>query len=188
MSGHMRIAVIGAGMAGASIGYELAPHFNVTVLEQEAQPGFHSTGRSAAVFSEDYGNRTVRAITALSRHFLVQPPFEDVERPILTPRGAVFIAGARQQKKLEIMHLERQHARGKNTLLSREELIALVPVLNLEWQSALWESEAMDIDVATLHQAYLRHAKRRGATVLCNSKVVGMRRLSGEWRVELEGG
>jgi D-arginine dehydrogenase len=185
---NRRIAVIGAGMAGASVAYELAQHFNVTVLEQEAQPGFHSTGRSAAVFSEDYGNRTVRAITALSRHFLVQPPFEDVERPILTPRGAVFIASAGQQKQLEIMHLERQHARGKNTLLSREELIALVPVLNLEWQSALWESEAMDIDVATLHQAYLRHAKRRGATVLCNSKVVGMRRLSGEWRVELEGG
>jgi D-arginine dehydrogenase len=188
MSSDKRIAVIGAGMAGASIAYELAPHFKVTVLEQEVQPGFHSTGRSAAVFSEDYGNRAVRAITALSRQFLLQPPFDDVERPLLTPRGAVFIANAGQRKVLEVMHLERQRDSAKNTLLSQKELLALVPVLNSEWQSALWESQAMDIDVTTLHQAYLRHAKRRGATVLCNSGVVGMTLKSGEWRVELEGG
>jgi D-arginine dehydrogenase len=185
---NRRIAVIGAGMAGASVAYELAPHFDVTMLEQEVQPGFHSTGRSAAVFSEDYGNRAVRAITALSRQFLLQPPFDDVERPLLTPRGAVFIANAGQRKLLEVMQLERQRDSAKNTLLSQKELVSLVPVLNSEWQSALWESEAMDIDVTTLHQAYLRHAKRRGATVLCNSRVVGITRKSGEWRVELEGG
>ena len=187
MMSNRRIAVIGAGMAGASVAYELAQHFKVTVLEQEAQPGFHSTGRSAAVFSEDYGNPVVRAITALSRYFLLQPPFDDVERPLLTPRGAVFIASAAQQKQLEVMHLERRHHPAKNTLLSQKELIALVPVLNSKWQSALWESQAMDIDVATLHQAYLRHAKRRGATVLCNSRVIGMTHKYGDWRVELEG-
>jgi D-arginine dehydrogenase len=86
------------------------------------------------------------------------------------------------------MKLERQDESARNALLSQKELLTLVPVLNAEWQSALWESQAMDIDVTTLHQAYLRHAKRRGATVLCDSKVIGLSRKNAEWQVDLAGG
>ena len=61
--------IVGAGMAGASAGYWLAPHGKVLLLEREAQPGYHATGRSAAHFMECYGSAQVRALTRASRAF-----------------------------------------------------------------------------------------------------------------------
>ena len=65
--GDFDVAIIGAGMAGASLAYELAPHMRVLMLERESQPGYHTTGRSAALFSEVYGNDVVRALSRASR-------------------------------------------------------------------------------------------------------------------------
>ena len=53
------IAVIGAGMAGASLAAELAPHARVLLAEAEEQPGYHATGRSAAFWEECYGGPDV---------------------------------------------------------------------------------------------------------------------------------
>ena len=79
--------VVGAGIAGASVASMLAPHASVAVLEQESQLGFHSTGRSAALFSETYGTPMTRALTRASRTFLASPPPGFAEHPLLTPRG-----------------------------------------------------------------------------------------------------
>ena len=86
------VAIIGAGIAGASIAYRLAPHRNVALLERESQPGYHSTGRSAAMFMESYGPPVVRALTRASRQFYSQPPDGLAAHTLLLPRGAMYLA------------------------------------------------------------------------------------------------
>jgi choline dehydrogenase-like flavoprotein len=89
-------AVVGAGIAGASFAYTLAPHARVLLLERESQPGMHSTGRSAAMFMESYGPPQVRALTRASRAFYTRPPSGFSEVPILSPRGALYVADREQ--------------------------------------------------------------------------------------------
>ena len=92
--------VIGAGIAGAAAGFFLAPHLKVLLVEQEAQPGFHSTGRSAALFMESYGTPQVRALTMASRAFFEQPPEGFAEHPLLGARGAMMVASHGQEAPL----------------------------------------------------------------------------------------
>src|SRR5690606_18259980 len=93
--------VIGAGIAGASVACWLAPHGRVVVLERESQPGYHTTGRSAALFMESYGTPQVRALTMASRSFLESPPDGFSEHPLLGPRGAMMVATTGQEALLE---------------------------------------------------------------------------------------
>ena len=79
--------VIGAGIAGASVAYELSRHANVVVLEREPQPGYHATGRSAALFSEIYGNALIRALSRAGRALHYDPPADYAEGPLQRPRG-----------------------------------------------------------------------------------------------------
>ena len=92
--------VIGAGMAGASVAYELAEAGRVVVLEREEAPGYHSTGRSAAMFLETYGNAMVRDLTVASRSFFAEPPAGFSESPLWTPRGTLTVARADQRATL----------------------------------------------------------------------------------------
>ena len=92
--------VIGAGIAGAAAGFFLAPHLKVLLVEQEAQPGFHSTGRSAALFMESYGTPQVRALTMASRAFFEAPPEGFTEHPVLGARGAMMVATHGQEAAL----------------------------------------------------------------------------------------
>ena len=93
--------VIGAGMAGASVAYWLAPHGRVVVLERESQPGYHTTGRSAAVYLEAYGSAQVRALTLASRDFFLHPPAVFGEHPLMTLRGAMMVAAPDQEAELD---------------------------------------------------------------------------------------
>ena len=92
--------VIGAGIAGASVAYFLADRARVRVLEREAQPGVHATGRSAALFSETYGPPQVRALTRASRAFFERPPRDFAQHELLAPRGALVIASGEQRERL----------------------------------------------------------------------------------------
>src|ERR1700722_1000386 len=88
--------VIGAGIAGASVASFLSAHGKTIVLEREAQPGYHSTGRSAAIFMESYGSAQVRALTRASRAFFETPPENFTDIPLLQKRDALTIASANQ--------------------------------------------------------------------------------------------
>ena len=92
MARNADFIVIGAGIAGLSVAYELSQHGAVVVLEAESAAGYHSTGRSAAIMSENYGPAIWRRLVTASRSFLETPPegFSDV--PLLSPRGALFLA------------------------------------------------------------------------------------------------
>ena len=121
--------VIGAGIAGASAAYALAEHGRVLVLERESQPGYHTTGRSAALFTENYGNRTIRRLTRASGPFLKQPPAGFAEHPILTPRGVLMIARPDQLGALDALKQEVAHLGAPVEHLDAAGTLALLPLL-----------------------------------------------------------
>ena len=124
--------IIGAGMAGASMAAALAPHARVLLLEREDQPGYHSTGRSAAMFMETYGTPQVRALTRASRAFLETPPPGFAQYPLLRKRGALFVATAAQQEHLEAIW-RLTHADAPAALrLDAAATCARVPVLRAD--------------------------------------------------------
>jgi D-arginine dehydrogenase len=179
--------VIGAGIAGASVAYELARHGSVVVIEGESQPGYHATGRSAALFSEIYGNETVRALSRASRDFLAAPPEGFTASSMLKPRGSLFVANDEQVASFDELRnapdVER-HTR----MLSAEEALHRVPILRREWLSrAMLEEGAHDVDVHALHQGFLRGMKERGATLACASLAQSIVREAGVWRVVAAG-
>ena len=177
--------VIGAGMAGASAGYELAAHGTCLVLEQESAPGYHSTGRSAALYTEAYGNSVVRALARGGRPFMAGPPPGFAEVPILTPRGSMFVGRADQRAAVDAALAAAEAAvPGAVREIPVEEARELVPVLDPDYVAfALSEPGAMDIDVDALHQGFLRGLKARGGEVLTGAEVQAIARHGGEWRV-----
>ena len=175
--------VIGAGIAGAGAAYELSRHGSVIVLEAESQPGYHSTGRSAALFSEIYGNETVRALSRASREFLASPPREFAAGSLLKHRGALFIASSEQLEAFEALRTAPDVARHTHEL-SREEALRRVPILRDEWLARVMiEEGSHDIEVHGVHQGFLRGMKERGATLFNASPVQTIVRDSGSWRV-----
>lgn len=176
------VLVIGAGIAGASVAYFLAPHARVGLLERESQPGYHTTGRSAAMFMESYGPAQVRALTRASRPFLATPP--NGESPLLAPRGALYIARAEQADEVRALH-ERLRGEGAQAqLLDAAAARARVPVLRREACAlALLDDAACDIDVDRLHQHFLRGARRQGAQLVCNADVRSIAFTQGRWSV-----
>lgn len=176
--------VIGGGIAGACIAYWLAPHARVVILERETHPGYHSTGRSAALFLETYGPPAVRALTRASRAFLQDPPPGFTEHPLLTPRGGLVVAEEGQEDKLEAYWDEVRASTTVTRRLDREQTCHLVPVLRPERVlGSVFEPEGCDLDVHALHQGYLRALRRQGGTIQCDTEVVAIARESQGWSV-----
>ena len=82
-------AIVGAGIAGVSAAYYLAPRAKVVILEREHVPAYHTTGRSAALHSETYGSAEIRAITVATGRFYRNPPQGFADHPVLTPRVTI---------------------------------------------------------------------------------------------------
>jgi D-arginine dehydrogenase len=177
--------IIGGGIAGASAGYWLAPHGRVVLLERESQPGYHSTGRSAALFMASYGTPQVRALTRASRAFLQDPPAGFAEHPLLTPRGALMVATPGQEALLaDHWDVLRALSTGARQL-DRAAACELVPVLRADKvQGALLEPDAADMDVHAIHQGYLRGLRHAGGAVECDAAVSALHREGGRWQVQ----
>ena len=181
--------VIGAGIAGASVAYWLARHARVVVLEREPLPGYHSTGRSAALYMETYGPEQVRALTRASRRFFENPPAGFVEHPLLAPRGTLTVATNGQERQLEEYWDEVGTSATLTQRLNRLETCALIPVLRADRVlGSVYEPHACDIDVHALHQGYLRDLRRRGGVVHCDAEVTLIERDGGDWRVHARHG
>ena len=186
---HYDFVIIGAGIAGASVGWELAARRRVLLLERESQPGYHTTGRSAALYSATYGTPHIRALTRASRAFYDAPPPEFGSAPILTPRGVVYLAGPDQLELLDAAYAEILPLNPGVRRLTRDELLAELPCLRPEAVAAgMSEPGAADIDVHALHQGYLRGLRQRGGSIRCHAEVTGLQRLDEGWRVTLAGG
>lgn len=169
-------AIIGAGMAGASLAAELAPHARVLVLEGEDAPGYHSTGRSAAFWEECYGGPGLVPLTLPSGHYLREHGF-------LSQRGALYVG--RGEDKGALDDFERRFA-GTGVTIERiggDAVAGHVPAIREEWCDALYEPACADIDVAGLHQHYLKALKQGGADLVCRAQVERLERESGGWRI-----
>lgn len=176
------IAVVGAGMAGASLAAVLTRDARVALLEAEAQPGIHATGRSAAFWSETYGGPHVQPLTTASHSFLAVPEPAFSDRPFLSPRGELHIAGPGRAAALD--GLEREFA-GTVPMrrLDGAALDAIVPGLRPGWRDALHEPRCADIDVAGLHAAYLRAFRRNGGVLLLEAGLDAASRDAARWRL-----
>ncbi len=182
-------AIVGAGIAGASVAWELSAYASVALLERESIPGYHTTGRSAALFIETYGTPAIRAMTRASRAFLEAPPPGFSENAILSPRGLVYIATPDQLDLLDATEAELRPHSPQLERLSADALAARVPCLRREaLGGGLQEAGAADIDVHALHQGYLRGLHRRGAVLRTDAEVIALRRERGIWVLTLEDG
>jgi len=176
------IIVIGAGMAGASAAAHLAETARVILLEGEDQPGYHSTGRSAALFSETYGNLAVRILTRTGRGFYEERAGGLAAHPILSPRGVLIYAMPGQEGLLDAAWAELSPLDPTIRRLDAGETLALVPVLRPDKiVAAIHEPGAMDIDVHGLHAAYLRLLRRRGGRLLTAARVVRLGLAGSAW-------
>lgn len=180
--------IIGGGIAAASVGFWLAPHGKVILLERESQPGYHSTGRSAALFMESYGTPQVRALTQASRAFLEQPPAGFTEHPLLSPRGALMVAEPGHEEALEEWWQVLRSVTPRAQRLDAAGACALVPVLRPERVvGAVYEPDSADMDVHAIHQGFLRGVRRAGGSIVCDAEVTALRREGGMWLVEAGG-
>jgi D-arginine dehydrogenase len=185
---HFDVIVLGAGMAGASVAAELAPQRRVLLLELEDQPGRHTTGRSAAMFFESYGNATVRGLTRASRAFLEQPPESFADVPLMSPRAALFVAGPDAAPRLQDMLGSFQEGTGLKPL-PREEALRQVPILRPEAvAAAALDDSGRDMEVAAILQGYLRLLRRAGAQVVLRAGEVALHRQAGQWTVDSRAG
>lgn len=183
------VLVIGGGMAGASAAYELAATRKVVVLEREAQPGYHTTGRSAALYTQTYGPPPVRALTVASWDFYTHPPAGFTDTPLLTPRGVLLVGRSDQEADLEQALEEGRRFTPTLRRLDGPAAVEHAPVLRADYVAgAVDEPDAMDIDVHALLHGYLRGLKARGGRLVTGAEVTGLTRTGGLWQAETTAG
>ncbi|MBP5074533.1 FAD-binding oxidoreductase [Pseudomonas chlororaphis] len=181
--------IIGGGIAGASTGYWLSRHGRVLVLERESHPAYHSTGRSAALYTAAYGTPQVRALTLASRDFFDAPPEGFCEHSLLSPRGEMTVDFTGDPTELNNQYLSAKATVPEMQLLSADEACARLPILRREKvHGALYDPSASDIDTDALHQGYLRGIRRNQGEVRTDCEVLGLSRdEQGQWQVQTAG-
>ncbi|MEX0582035.1 MAG: FAD-dependent oxidoreductase, partial [Sneathiella sp.] len=178
------ILVIGGGIAGISAAAELSSDAKVTVLETEDAIGYHSSGRSAAIFIRNYGNATLRALNAVAEPVLKEPAGIS-DHSLLSPRGELMIATEDELGALE-RYLE--GAEGMEEI-SPDEAVRLVPILRREKiAAAAIEPNAQDIDVDRMLQGYARLLRKRGGEIMNNAPARSINFSGGLWSVETPAG
>ena len=181
MAAKYDFAIVGAGIAGASLAAGLAPHGSVLLLEAEDRAGYHATGRSAAFWTESYGGPLVQPLTTASFGFLA-------EHDLLADRGGLTLARADEARGLTLF-AETFAALGVRVdQLDRAALEARLPGLKSEWTCGAFEPDCRDIDVAGLHQLYLAQGQRGGADLWLRAELASAERRDANWQLTLADG
>lgn len=184
-----RILVVGGGIAGVAAAFHLAAHADVTLVEKEPSLAYHTTGRSAAIFFENYGAAPIRPLSRASRTFFRNPPAELAEHPLMSPRGALTIADVDQIGRLEEAFREGLEVGTHLEWLDTDQARRICPaVLPQAAVAAIWEPDAADLDVAGIHQVFVRGLRRAGGEIRTEQELLAGRRSSGAWEVELSTG
>jgi D-arginine dehydrogenase len=173
------VLIVGGGIAGASLGAEIAGDLRVGIIEAESHCGMHSTGRSAAFWLESYGGPQVALLSAASRKFLLNPPPEFSEVGFLRERGDVHIT------KGDLPELPDGVV---SRVVERDELERIIPGIREQWRRGLLEPGCADIDVAALHAAYLRRFRVLGGKVAMDASLESASFTDGSWTVRLTDG
>jgi D-arginine dehydrogenase len=176
--------IVGGGIAGASAGFELATYGRVLLIERESQFDYHSTGRSAAVFLKSHGPDVIRVLASASKSFFLNPPRGFTDYPLLTPRGMLFVGSRGDAAALD--HAAEECARyvGGIRRMSSEQARQMVPVLREDYVGgAMFDPEAMDIDVHSVHYGFLRGLRSRGGQTLTGAELSSIERVGECWTV-----
>ncbi len=181
MTERFDIAIVGAGMAGASLAASLAGQGRVVLLEAEDRPGYHATGRSAAFWTESYGGPMIQPLTAASGSFLREHGF-------LSPRGALTIGRGSDNRAVDEFVSEFSALGVRVAWLGRVELVTHIPGLRPGWSHGALEPSCADIDVAALHQHYIAAARRGGADLRTRSRLTAAHRDAAGWRLDFADG
>ncbi|HVB80834.1 MAG TPA: FAD-binding oxidoreductase, partial [Candidatus Binataceae bacterium] len=169
--------VVGCGIAGASAGYELAAHGRVLVLERENHPGYHTTGRSAALFVQTHGPAVIRALSRGAKNFFLGPPAGFAEHPLLTPRGMLLIGRPDQSALLEQNFAQSSRHIDGVRRLDPKAACTLVPLLKEDYLAgAVLDPEAMDMDVHAIHWGFIRGMRARGGKLVTSAELRGLER------------
>src|SRR5208283_4585614 len=148
------VVIVGAGIAGATVGAHLAPTHRVALVEAEETAGYHSTGRSAALWFQNYGPSDVRTLTRLSRPFFEHPPAGFADVPLLHRRPVVFLAPEEQESELDALLADGIGLRERPDYARRAAI----------------EEDAFDMDVAAIHQGFLRMVRASGGVLSTRSR------------------
>ena len=179
------VIVIGAGMAGIGAAARLSAGAKVLVLERENQPGYHSTGRSAAMYIENYGGPVIRKLTRASRAPLEQPDPEFWHSAVLGPRGVMYLAMQGQEPALAEL-VDGSDGVDEITL---DDACGRVPMLNRDAiVKAAFEEDAQDMDVNEILMGFRRLLRSHGGEITCDSGVDRLSRENGTWTVETRSG
>ena len=156
---------------------------DILLIEAETHAGYHSTGRSAAILAQTYGGKFIHKLTCASQDFFESPPEGFAEHPLLTPRGLVQIAREDQMDAL-LRQYEDMSDTGLLRWLDRDELRTMVPILRDGYATGGFvNAAAQDIDVAALHQGYLRQLRAAGGTIATDARVSHMDHDGADWHV-----
>jgi D-arginine dehydrogenase len=179
------VVIVGGGIAGASLGYRLAGGRRVVILEAEDQPGYHATGRSAALYTTTYGNTIIRSLTIASGGFLKAPPAGFSDAPLMSPRQVLWIGREDQAASLATALAEAKASDERARTCGVAEALALCPALDAGYLAgAILEPEGYDIDVHALHQGYLRGFRNVGGEVVGGARAHRIVRNGESWDVE----
>jgi D-arginine dehydrogenase len=174
------VVVIGAGIAGSTCASALAADRRVALIEAEEFAGYHSTGRSAALWLRNDGPPDVRALTASSRPFFEHPSAGFAEVPLMSQRTVTFLARADQRAELDPLLAEGSGLREAPV----GEVTAMAPALRPGYATwAAIEVDAFDIDVAALHHGFLRQLRARGGTLALHHRAARIERHDGRWSI-----
>jgi D-arginine dehydrogenase len=184
---HFDFLVVGGGISGAAAAYELASYGRVLLAEAEPTLGYHSTGRSAALFTPNFGNPLVRRLNAASHEFYAQPPDGFGEHPLLTPRGALTWTKPGEEAALAEV-LAQGTDRHPIESIDRADALRMAPLVRPEMAgAAVYERGVMDMDVASTHQGFLKGLRRRKGEIRCSAPVTALRRVAGSWAAVVGG-
>jgi D-arginine dehydrogenase len=183
-----RVAVIGGGIAGASVAFELADRADIVVLEAESVCGHHATGRSAAVFTECYGDRVVRRLARAGRRFLEDPPTGFTDSPLVSPLPLLFVGRDDQQDRLVADRADYASLVPAVRPVGVGEITEMCEVIDpTVIVGGFLEPDARSIDVHALHLAYQRGARARGAEIRVGARAIEIRRDGSSWSIVIAG-
>ncbi len=189
MMGQVDYVVVGAGIAGASVAFELSKHSKVVLVEREYQPGYHATGRSAAVFTEIYGNAVIRALTVASAPFFSNPGAGFSDSPLWSPRPLIMIARDDQMHELTALHEAAVKLVPSLRIIDCDEVMERLPLLRRDYvEAGLLEENSRDLDVNAIHMGFLRGARSRATELLQKADVRSIRRDPEGWTLETSAG
>lgn len=180
--------VIGAGISGAAAAAELAECGSVTLVDMEERAGYHSSGRSAALYTPNYGPSVVRTIIAASAEFYRRPIVGFADHPLMTPRQSItFVPPGSETELDDLMAMAAPETPLQE--ISADRACKLAPLLKRETVArAFLDPHVMDMDASAIHQGFLKLLKHRGGRIFTDHRVTTLDRKDGQWHAKTTSG